>query len=88
MIDFKDLAQVIDLDLEQWYIPYVVCKQHDAKSRFLKIKLFNRGEPVVIDDELTIFYCYFRKGDGKEVFSITFSKVTVEKVMVRKSLAQ
>ena len=69
MIDFKDLAQVIDLDLEQWYIPYVVCKQHDAKSRFLKIKLFNRGEPVVIDDELTIFYCYFRKGDGKEVFS-------------------
>lgn len=69
MIDFKDLAQVIDLDIEQWYIPYIVCKQYDAKSRFLKFKLFNRGEPVVIDDELTIFYCYFRKGDGKEVFS-------------------
>ena len=69
MIDFKDLAQVIDLDIEQWYIPYIVCKQYDAKSRFLKFKLFNRGEPVNIDDELTIFYCYFRKGDGKEVFS-------------------
>ena len=69
MIDFKDLAQYIDLDIEQWYVPYIKCKQHDAKSRYLKFKLFNRGEPVNIDDELTIFYCYFRKNDGKEVFS-------------------
>ena len=69
MIDFKDLAQVIDLDIEQWYVPYILCKQHDAKSRYLKFKLFNRGEPVNIDDTLTVFYCYFRKSDGKEVFS-------------------
>lgn len=69
MIDFKELAQYIDLDIEQWYVPYILCKQHDAKSRYLKFKLFNRGEPVNIDDELTVFYCYFRKSDGKEVFS-------------------
>lgn len=69
MIDFKELAQYIDLDIEQWYVPYIKCKQHDAKSRYLKFKLFNRGEIVNIDDHLTIFYCYFRKSDGKEVFS-------------------
>lgn len=66
---FKDLAKEIIIDVEQFHIPDIDAKQHDLKSRFLKIKLFNEAKEFNVNDRDLAFKFFARKPDGTEVFN-------------------
>ena len=66
---FKDLAKEIIIDVEQFHIPDIDAKQHDVKSRFLKVKLFDNGKEFNVNDKDLAFKFFARKPDGKEIFN-------------------
>lgn len=68
-MDFKSLAKEIIIDVEQFHIPDIDAKQHDLKSRFLKIKLFNEAKEFNVNDRDLAFKFFARKPDGTEVFN-------------------
>lgn len=68
-MDFKSLAKEIIIDVEQFHVPDVDAKQHDLKSRFLKIKLFNEAKEFNVNDRDLAFKFFARKPDGTEVFN-------------------
>lgn len=70
MIDFRKYSYDLNLDLsESNFIPKIDMKQYDTKSRYIKIKLYNKGYEFDITDKDLSFKAIFRKPDGKEVFS-------------------
>ena len=68
-MDFKSLAKEIIIDVEQFHVPDIDAKQHDLKSRFLKIKLFNEAKEFNVNDRDLAFKFFARKPDGTEVFN-------------------
>lgn len=68
-MDFKSLAKEIIIDVEQFHVPDIDAKQHDLKSRFLKIKLFNEAKEFNVNDADLAFKFFARKPDGTEVFN-------------------
>ena len=68
-MDFKDLAKEIIIDVEQFHVPDIDAKQHDFKSRFLKIKLFNEAKEFNVNDTDLAFKFFARKPDGTEIFN-------------------
>ena len=44
-------------------------KQYDSKSRYIKVKLYNKGYEFDITDNALSFKVVFRKPDGKVVFN-------------------
>lgn len=68
-MDFKSLAKEIIIDVEQFHVPDIDAKQHDLKSRFLKIKLFNEAKEFNVSDRDLAFKFFARKPDGTEVFN-------------------
>ena len=68
-MDFKSLAKEIIIDVEQFHVTDIDAKQHDLKSRFLKIKLFNEAKEFNVNDRDLAFKFFARKPDGTEVFN-------------------
>lgn len=68
-MNFKSLAKEIIIDVEQFHVPDIDAKQHDLKSRFLKIKLFNEAKEFNVNDRDLAFKFFARKPDGTEVFN-------------------
>lgn len=68
-MDFKSLAKEIIIDVEQFHVPDIDAKQHDLKSRFLKIKLFNEAKEFNVNDRDLAFKFFARKPDGTEIFN-------------------
>lgn len=70
MIDFRECSYDLDLDLaEHKFIPKINMKQYDAQSRYIKVKLYNKGYEFDITDKDLSFRVIFRKPDGKVVFN-------------------
>lgn len=69
MINFKNFAHEIDLDLsDNEFIPKINMKQYDTKSRFIKARLYSKGQEFDISDKDLSFKAIFRKPDDTEVF--------------------
>lgn len=68
-MNFKSLGKEIAIDIEQFYIPDIDAKQHDVKSRYLKIKLYNQGQEFNVNDKDLAYKFFAIKPDGTEVFN-------------------
>ena len=69
MIDFKDFSYELDLDFsESNYIPKLDMKQYDVKSRFIKAKIYDKGQEINITDKDLSFKIIFKKPDQTVVF--------------------
>lgn len=70
MIDFRECSHELDLELtEHKFIPKIRMKQYDSQSRYIKVKLYNKGYEFDITDNALSFRVVFRKPDGKVVFN-------------------
>ena len=68
-MDFKSLSKEVSIDIEQFYIPDIDAKQHDVKSRFLKVKLYNQGREFNVNDKDLTYKFFAQKPDGTEIFN-------------------
>lgn len=70
MIDFKDCSYDLELELsEHKFVPKIDMKQYDNKSRYIKVKLYNKGHEFDVTDRNLSFRAIFRKPDNKTVFA-------------------
>ena len=69
MIDFRDCAYELELDLADYgFYPKINMKQYDVKSRFIKARLYNDGLDFNTTDKDLSFKIIFKKPDEKVVF--------------------
>lgn len=77
MIDFRECSHELNLELtEHKFIPKIDMKQYDSKSRYIKVKLYNKGNEFDVTDKNLSFRTVFKKPDETIVF--TSCKVITE----------
>lgn len=77
MIDFRECSHELNLELtEHKFIPKIEMKQYDSKSRYIKVKLYNKGNEFDVTDKNLSFRAVFKKPDETIVF--TSCKVITE----------
>ena len=69
MIDFRECSYNLDLDLLDYsFMPRIYMKQHDAKSRYIKARIYRDGLDFNITDKDLSFKVIFKKPDNTVVF--------------------